>query len=46
MDNCKGNIDGVEAARQIRTFDVPVIYLTAYSDLRASKGWPEPAGYL
>lgn len=29
----KGDMDGVEAARQIREkFDIPVIYLTAYSD--------------
>ena len=47
--NLKGNIDGVEAARQIRTrFDVPVIYLTAYSDdntLERAK-LTQPVGYL
>ena len=29
----KGDMDGVEAAKEIRKlFDIPVIYLTAYSD--------------
>ena len=29
----KGDMDGVEAAKEIRgRFDVPVVYLTAYSD--------------
>ncbi|AEH60474.1 response regulator receiver protein [Methanosalsum zhilinae DSM 4017] len=45
----KGQIDGVEAASQIRDkFDIPVIYLTAYSDEeileRAKK--TEPYGYI
>jgi signal transduction histidine kinase len=31
--NLQGKIDGVEAAKQIRTFlDVPIFYLTAYAD--------------
>ena len=45
----KGSIDGVEAAEQIRTlFDVPVVFLTAYSDdatLERVKA-TEPFGYL
>lgn len=45
----QGEIDGIEAARQIRTnFNIPVIYLTAYSDektlLRAKI--TEPFGYI
>ena len=29
----RGQMDGIEAARQIRNrYDIPVIYLTAYSD--------------
>lgn len=45
----KGEIDGIEAARQIRTnFNIPVIYITAYSDektlLRAKI--TEPFGYI
>ncbi|AKB51494.1 response regulator receiver [Methanosarcina barkeri str. Wiesmoor] len=45
----KGDMDGVEAARKIREgFDVPVVYLTAYSDNiileRAKK--TEPFGYI
>jgi CheY-like chemotaxis protein len=44
-----GPVDGIEAARQIRIlFDIPVIYLTASSDvnslLRAQA--TQPAGYL
>jgi len=42
-------MDGVEAARQIRArFDIPVVYLTAYSDdetLRRAK-ITEPFGYI
>lgn len=44
-----GQMDGVEAARQIRSvFDVPVVYLTSYSDeatLERAKH-TEPFGYL
>jgi PAS domain S-box-containing protein len=45
----QGEIDGIEAARQIRTnFNIPIIYLTAYSDektlLRAKI--TEPFGYI
>ncbi|PAV13964.1 hypothetical protein ASJ81_15800 [Methanosarcina spelaei] len=45
----KGDMDGVEAAKEIRErFDVPVVYLTAYSDNkileRAKK--TEPFGYI
>lgn len=45
----KGDMDGVEAAKEIRErFDVPVVYLTAYSDSkileRAKK--TEPFGYI
>jgi CheY-like chemotaxis protein/predicted regulator of Ras-like GTPase activity (Roadblock/LC7/MglB family) len=45
----KGDIDGIEAAQQIRDrFDVPVVYLTAYADkkiLQRAK-ITEPYGYL
>jgi len=45
----KGDMDGVEAAREIRgRFDVPVVYLTAYSDnkiLERAKS-TEPFGYI
>ncbi len=45
----KGEIDGIEAAEQIRTdFDIPVIYLTAYADentLQRAKT-TEPFGYI
>ena len=45
----KGDIDGVEAARQIRGhFDIPVVYLTAYADkdtLERAK-ITEPFGYI
>jgi two-component system NtrC family sensor kinase len=45
----KGQIDGVAAAEQIRTaFNIPVIFLTAYSDeatLRRAKV-TEPSGYI
>ena len=45
----KGSMDGVTAAKEITTrFDVPVVYLTAYSDNsileRAKK--TEPFGYI
>ena len=45
----KGNVDGVEAAEQIRArFDIPVVYLTAHameSTLQRAK-ITEPYGYL
>ncbi len=45
----KGQMDGVSAADQIRSlFDIPIIYLTAYSDddtLRRAK-ITEPFGYI
>jgi len=45
----KGEIDGVEAAEQIRTrLDIPVVYLTAYADahtLQRAK-ITEPYGYI
>ena len=45
----KGELDGVEAAEQIRTrFDIPVVYLTAFSDeetLQRAK-ITEPYGYI
>lgn len=47
--NLKGEIDGIEAARQIYTrFNIPVIYLTAYSDditLERAK-LTDPLGYI
>ncbi len=45
----KGDMDGVDAARQIRTrHDVPIIYLTAYADdtTLARAGETSPYGYL
>ena len=45
----RGDMDGVEAAREIREhFDVPVIYLTAYADpaTLARARVTEPFGYL
>jgi len=34
----KGEVDGVNAARQIQTrFDIPVVFLTAYSDDQTAK---------
>ena len=45
----KGEIDGIEAARKIKTiFDVPVIYMTAYGDeetLKRAK-LTEPYGFI
>ena len=45
----KGDMDGVEAAREIKEkFDIPVVYLTAYSDnkiLERAKT-TEPLGYI
>ncbi len=45
----KGNMDGIEAADEIRQrFDIPVVYLTAYSDdktLQRAK-ISEPFGYI
>jgi PAS domain S-box-containing protein len=45
----KGNVDGIEAAQRIRTrFEIPVVYLTAYTDevtLQRAK-LTEPFGYL
>ena len=44
-----GNMDGIEAAKQIQTrFDIPVVFLTAHSDdetLRRAK-ITEPFGYI
>lgn len=45
----KGDIDGIEAAKQIRNrFNIPVIYLTAYSDDGAIERakLTEPSGYI
>jgi len=45
----KGKIDGIEAAEQIRSrFNIPVVYLTAYTDdktLKRAKA-TEPFGYV
>src|SRR6266700_3973971 len=44
-----GTIDGIEAAEEIRKrFDIPVIYLTAYSDSRTLERAKKtgPFGYL
>jgi len=45
----KGEIDGIEAAEQIRSrFDIPVVYLTAYSDEKTLERAKitEPFGYV
>lgn len=45
----EGEIDGIEAARQIRDrFDVPVVYLTAFSDRKTLERAKvtEPFGYI
>lgn len=45
----KGDMDGVEAAKEIRErFDVPVVYLTAYSDNKILERVKrtEPFGYI
>jgi PAS domain S-box-containing protein len=45
----KGEMDGIEAAQKIRdAYDVPVVYLTAYSDERTLKRAKitEPFGYI
>ncbi len=45
----KGGMDGVEAAKEIRErFDVPVVYLTAYSDNKILERVKrtEPFGYI
>lgn len=45
----KGEMDGIEAAQKIRdSYDIPVVYLTAYSDERTLKRAKitEPFGYI
>ena len=45
----KGDVDGIEAAEQIRSrFDIPVLYLTAYTDEQTVKRAKitEPFGYI
>ena len=45
----KGNIDGIEAAREIITrFDLPVVYLSAYSDSKILDRAKQtgPSGYI
>ncbi|HMK54491.1 MAG TPA: methanogen output domain 1-containing protein [Methanobacteriaceae archaeon] len=45
----KGEMDGIEAAQRIRDiYDIPVVYLTAYSDERTLKRAKvtEPFGYI
>ena len=45
----KGTLDGIEAARTIRnTFDVPIIYVTAYADNHTIERarFTEPYGYI
>ena len=43
-----GEMNGIEAAEQIRSFNIPVIYLTAYSDERTFERAKitEPFGYV
>jgi two-component system cell cycle sensor histidine kinase/response regulator CckA len=44
----KGDIDGIQAATEIRTLDIPVVFLTAHADdetLRLAKV-TEPFGYV
>ncbi|WP_440955438.1 response regulator [Methanosarcina sp. Mfa9] len=45
----KGNIDGIEAAREIiKRFDLPVVYLSAYSDSKLLERAKQtgPFGYI
>ncbi|MPN47906.1 hypothetical protein SDC9_195510 [bioreactor metagenome] len=45
----KGELDGVEAAKEIKErFEVPVVYLTAYSDSKILERVKEtgPSGYI
>lgn len=45
----EGNMDGIEAARQIKEqFDIPVVYLTAHSDIETlhRAKITEPHGYI
>jgi PAS domain S-box-containing protein len=45
----KGDIDGIETAKQIKTlFDIPVVYLTAFSDEKTLERAKitEPFGYI
>jgi len=45
----KGNIDGIEAAREIiKRFDLPVVYLSAYSDSKILERAKQtgPFGYI
>ncbi|MDY9928136.1 response regulator [Methanosarcina sp.] len=45
----KGDMDGIEAARIIKSrFSIPVIYLTAYTDIETLERakLTEPAGYI
>jgi PAS domain S-box-containing protein len=45
----KGEMDGIEAAQKVRdNYDIPVVYLTAYSDERTLKRAKitEPFGYI
>ena len=45
----KGEMDGIEAAQKIRdSYDIPVVYLTAYSDERTLKRAKitQPFGYI
>ncbi len=44
----KGKIDGIEAAAQISTLNIPVIYITAFADREILKRAKvtEPSGYL
>jgi signal transduction histidine kinase/DNA-binding response OmpR family regulator len=45
----KGNLDGIDAARQLRAlYDLPIIYLTAYADNRTLERarQTEPYGYV
>ena len=45
----KGDIDGIEAARVINSrFSIPIIYLTAYSDIETLERakLTGPAGYI
>jgi len=45
----KGNIDGIEAAREIiKRFDLPIVYLSAYSDSKILERAKQtgPFGYI
>ena len=46
--NLKGEIGGIEAAREIRSIGIPIIFITGYSDKKTKEKarMADPAGYF